>query len=139
MEGFLSEPPGSARKGLHVLVVEDHAPSAASMEQFLQLSGYEVTVACDGPTALRSMQSTRPDVVLLDIGLPGEMNGYEVAKWIGEQPTDKRPFVVAVTGFDGEEDRRNSELAGIDLHLVKPVDAGKLQGLLARFQQVVAP
>jgi len=137
---ILSTPEANpARKGLHVLVVEDHYPSAASIEHFLRLSGHEVRVAGDGRTALESIEADKPDVVLLDIGLPGDMDGYEVAKWIGDQPTDRRPFLVAVTGLDGEEDRRHSEMAGIDLHLAKPVDAGQLQCLLARFQQVVAP
>jgi CheY-like chemotaxis protein len=129
----------TTQNSLRVLVVEDHGPSAASIEEFLQLLGHEVRVAVDGPAAVQAVQADAPDVVLLDIGLPGEMDGYAVAKWIGEQPTEKRPLLVAVTGHDGEEDRRNSERAGIDLHLAKPVDAGQLQNLLARFRRVVAP
>jgi two-component system, sensor histidine kinase len=138
MNTFSITEPNPARKGLHVLVVEDHSPSAASIELLLRLSGHEVRIAGDGRAALESIQADKPDVVLLDIGLPGDMDGYEVAKWIGEQPSDRRPFLVAVTGLDGEEDRRHSKMAGIDLHLAKPVDAGQLQSLLARFQQVVA-
>jgi CheY-like chemotaxis protein len=126
------------RQGLDVLVVEDHGPSAASIEEFLRLSGHDVRVVADGRSALESLKTATPDVVLLDIALPGDMSGYDVAGWIGEQPTDKRPLLVAITGLDGEQDRRNSASAGIDLHLVKPVDACQLQGLLARFQRVVA-
>jgi CheY-like chemotaxis protein len=129
----------TAQHRLRVLVVEDHGPSAASFEEFLRLLGHDVGVATNGLRAMQAIQADKPDVVLLDIGLPGDMDGYAIAKWIGEQTTDKRPLVVAVTGLDGEEDRRNSERSGIDLHLVKPVDASKLQGLLARFKQVVAP
>ena len=77
-----------------------------------------------------------PDVVLLDIGLPG-MDGYGVARWITEQPCDKRPLLIAVTGLGREEDRRQSAAAGIDLHLVKPVEANVLQGLLSRFQAII--
>jgi CheY-like chemotaxis protein len=138
MNRFPSTDFNGARHGLRVLVVEDHAPSAQSIAKFLRLSGHEVRVAADGPSAVEAIRADKPDVVLLDIGLPGDMSGYDLARWVGEQPTEKRPLLVAVTGLGGEEDRRNSELAGIDLHLVKPVDAGKLQGLLARFQQVVA-
>ena len=128
----------TAPKGLRVLVVEDHGPSAASIEEFLKLAGHDVHVVSNGSAATKAVEADHPDVVLLDIGLPGEMDGYAVAKWITEQPTAKRPFLVAVTGHDGEEDRRNSKLSGIDLHLAKPVEAGQLQGLLARFRQVVS-
>ena len=139
METALPTLPDRIRTGLRVLVVEDHAASAASLEAFLRLSGHEVQVAANGPTALESLQADEPDVVLLDIDLPGDMDGYGVAKWIGEQPTEKRPLLVAVTGHGDAEDRRNSEQVGIDLHLVKPVDACQLQGLLSRFQQIVRP
>jgi CheY-like chemotaxis protein len=88
---------------------------------------------------MQAVEADNPDVVLLDIGLPGEMDGYAVAKWITKQPATKRPFLVAVTGHDDEEARHNSKLSGIDLHLAKPVEAGQLQGLLARFREVVAP
>jgi CheY-like chemotaxis protein len=129
----------TAYKGLRVLVVEDHAPSAASIEAFLKLAGHEVRVVSNGPAAMQAVEAHQPDVVLLDIGLPGEMDGYAVAKWITEQTAPKRPLLVAVTGHDDEEDRRNSKLSGIDLHLAKPVEAGQLQGLLTRFSKVVAP
>jgi CheY-like chemotaxis protein len=139
MDGLSAMQLDTAQKGLRVLVVEDHGPSAASIEEFLRLLGHEVRVARNGPAAVKAVQAEKPDVVLLDIGLPGAMDGYAVARWIGKQPTAKRPLLVAVTGHDGEEDRRNSEQAGIDLHLAKPVDAAQLQHLLARFRRVVAP
>jgi CheY-like chemotaxis protein len=137
MEGLSPMQLDTAQKSLRVLVVEDHGPSAASMEEFLRLLGHEVRVAPDGPAAVQAVHEDEPDVVLLDIGLPGEMDGYAVAKWIGEQATEKRPLLVAVTGHDGEKDRRHWERAGIDLHLAKPVDVGQLQRLLARFKEVV--
>ena len=123
--------------GLRVLVVEDDQTCAETMEQFLRLTGHAVRVAPNATTALGCLEAEESDVVLLDIDLPGEMDGYELARWIGRQPTEKRPFLVAVTGYGEKEDRRNSELAGIDLHLVKPVDAGKLQGLLSRFERII--
>jgi DNA-binding response OmpR family regulator len=88
---------------------------------------------------LHSIQDDNPDVVLLDLGLPGEMNGYDVARWVRRQTAAKRPLLVALTGHGDVEARLNSQLAGIDLHLVKPVDANQLQELLGRFQQVVVP
>jgi CheY-like chemotaxis protein len=128
----------TAQKGLRVLVVEDHGPSAAGIEDFLRIAGHDVRVVSNGPAAMEAVEADHPDVVLLDIGLPGEMDGYAVARWVTEQPMAKRPLLVAVTGHDDEEDRHNSKLSGIDLHLAKPVEAGQLQGLLARFRQVVS-
>src|SRR5688572_7903558 len=86
-----------ARTGLHVLVVEDHADSAANMAMLLRLEGHEVWIAADGPAALCAAQAQPPDVVLLDIDLPG-MDGYEVARLLRERPAEKAPFVIAVTG-----------------------------------------
>ncbi len=74
--------------------------------------------------------------MLLDIGLPG-LNGWEVAKLIQKQSTDKKPFFIAITGYGKEEDRRHSEDAGVDLHLLKPVDPQELAAILRRFQRVI--
>lgn len=123
-------------KRLSVLIVEDHDEMASTTALMLRLWGHEVRVALDGPAALQATQDRLPDVVLLDIGLPG-LDGYEVARWIREQPQEKRPLIVAITGFGQEADRRRSAESGIDLHLVKPVDATQLQELLTRFQTVI--
>ena len=128
--------PEGGRSVLHVLVVEDDADSAASLAQLLRLNGHEVRVAADGPAALQAAQESAPDVVLLDIGLPG-MDGCEVARRLAERPAEKRPLFVAVTGHDGEDERRRSEEAGIDLHLVKPADPEALSRLLSRFQSII--
>ena len=77
----------------------------------------------------------QPEVVLLDIGLPG-LNGLEVAKRLREQAECRRPFLIAITGYDREEDRRRSSEAGIDLHLVKPLDSAQLEKVLTRFKQL---
>jgi CheY-like chemotaxis protein len=138
MDRMSSTKSGEVLRGLRVLVVEDHGPSAASIEEFLSFAGHEVRVVSNGRAAMEAVEADKPDVVLLDIGLPGEMDGYALAKWITEKPATKRPLLVAVTGHHGEEDRRNSKMSGIDLHLAKPVEAGQLQGLLARFQQIVS-
>jgi CheY-like chemotaxis protein len=122
--------------GLRILVVEDQADTAATLTLLLGMEGHEVQVAPDGPAAVGAIQTASPDVVLLDIGLPS-MSGWEVARWVTEQPAEKRPLLVAVTGYGREEDRQRSEEAGIDLHLLKPVDPDQLLRLLRRFYRVV--
>jgi two-component system CheB/CheR fusion protein len=122
---------------LRILVVEDYADAAGSMEMLLRIWGHEVRSVPDGPSALGAARSDPPDVVLLDLGLPGGMDGWQVAKVLQLQPALKRPFLIAVTGFGQDADRRRSREAGIDLHLVKPVEPDQLRGLLCRFQQLL--
>jgi CheY-like chemotaxis protein len=123
-------------RSLRLLIVEDHADTSASLQLLLGLYGFEVQSAPDGPTALEMAGEFHPEVVLLDIGLPG-MNGYEVARRLRAECPSQPPFLVAITGYGREEDRLRSERAGIDLHLLKPTDPEKLIGLLRRFQLVV--
>ena len=122
---------------LRVLVVEDHADTAESTALLLRLHGHEVEVAPDGPTALRIAADNPPDVALIDIGLPGGMNGWEVARRLQEPAAGKMPLLIAVTGYGQEEDRRKSWEAGIDMHLLKPADPALLTGLLKRFRTIV--
>jgi len=122
--------------GLRILLVEDSAESAGNMALLLRRYGHQVEIAGDGQTALRLAQANHPDVALLDIGLP-DIDGCEVARQIKSWMTEKQPLLVALTGFSEEADRKRSKDAGIDLHLVKPVDPAKLEGLLSRFQQVM--
>jgi DNA-binding response OmpR family regulator len=122
-----------------VLVVEDDTDLAASLAVWLVLQGHKARVAPDGPAALRAAGDEPPDVVLLDVGLPG-MDGYQVAERVREElapAMPKAPLVIAVTGRESEADRRRSEEAGIDLHLTKPVDAGQLSRVLRRFQRII--
>ena len=114
---------------LHVLVVEDDALTARTWVRLLGSLGHIVEIAADGPTALRSAQAHLPDVVLLDLGLPG-MSGYEVARQLRELPGEPRPVLIAVTGFGEPSDRLHSYEVGIDLHLVKPVEVEELQTFL---------
>jgi two-component system OmpR family response regulator len=122
---------------LFVLVVEDLDDAAASTAELLILCGHRVRVAACGADALRAAAEEVPDVVLLDIGLPG-LDGWEVALRLRAQPCGKRPVVVAVTGYGTDGDRGRSADSGIDVHLVKPVDPVALTGLLARFQELLA-
>jgi CheY-like chemotaxis protein len=104
---------------VRVLVVDDCVDTADSWTILLQYQGVEVRVAYDGPSALEVAQEFRPRVVLLDLGLPG-LDGWEVARQL--KALDQAPFIVAVTGHAGDRDRERSKAAGIELHLVKPVD-----------------
>jgi CheY-like chemotaxis protein len=122
---------------LRVLIVEDHADTAEAMALLLRIHGHAVEAFPNGPTALERAQAEPPDVVLLDLALPG-MDGYEVARRLREQCGEKRPLLIAVTGYGREEDRRRSAEAGIDLHLLKPADMAQFQGLLRRFHRVLA-
>ena len=129
---------GQSRWRMRVLVVEDNPKAADSLAALLRQAGHEVEVATDGPTAVSAAENQHPDVVLLDIGLPG-LCGWEVAKTLRALPANKRPLLVALTVFGEDVDRRRSREAGIDLHLTKPVDPDRLQQLLGRFRSFVAP
>jgi len=118
------------QKSLRVLVVDDNVDTVTTLEMLLRESGYDVRTAYDGSTVLEAALDYRPNVVLLDIGLPG-MNGYEVAKQIRQQPALKNVVLVATTGYGQESDRKRSQEAGFDYHLVKPVELAALEKLLA--------
>jgi CheY-like chemotaxis protein len=115
--------------GWRVLVVDDNVDSADSIAMLLQVSGHEVRVAYSGQDALDMAGKYQPDILLLDIGLPG-MDGYEVARRLRKHPELKEVKLIAVTGYGQDADRLQSQEAGFDYHLVKPVDAQKLQDLL---------
>ncbi|MFL6292336.1 MAG: response regulator [Thermoanaerobaculia bacterium] len=119
-----------AGAGLRILVVDDNQDSADSLAVWLRLKGHEVRAAYDGPEALAAAREQRPDLVLLDIGMPG-MSGYEVARRLRAHPDTRQTRLVAMTGWGQEEDRRQSREAGFDQHLVKPLEPRVLEELLA--------
>lgn len=112
-----------------ILVVEDNVDSANSLKMLLEALGYEAHVEHDGEAAVKAALARRPDVILMDIGLPG-MNGYEAARRIREACAGKPMMIVALTGWGQQADRLRSSEAGIDHHLVKPLDLAKLRQLL---------
>ncbi len=114
-----------------ILIVDDLRDSADSLARLMRLRGQEVATAYDGEEAVRAAEAMRPDVVLLDIGMP-KMNGYDVCRYIRQQPWGQATLLVAVTGWGQEEDRRRTEAAGFDHHLVKPVDPRALMKLLTK-------
>jgi CheY-like chemotaxis protein len=114
-----------------VLVVEDNIDAAQSLRMLLKMSGHQVTVAHDGPTALEAAGSFRPELVLCDLGLPGGMSGYDVARALRQSPETASTSLIALSGYGRDEDRRRSHEAGFDLHLTKPVDFARLRQILA--------
>ncbi|MGH7818360.1 MAG: response regulator, partial [Candidatus Binatia bacterium] len=117
-----------------VLLVEDNVDAAESLRMLLELLGHHVRVAHDGLSAFDVADADPPDVMLIDIGLPG-LDGYEVARRIRRHPHLKRTVLVALTGYGREEDRHRALSAGFDHHLVKPVDVDTLQGLVQRLRE----
>jgi signal transduction histidine kinase/ActR/RegA family two-component response regulator len=114
-----------------VLVVEDNPDTAESLTMLLELLGHRVRTAYDGVAALDAALANVPDVMLVDIGLPG-MDGYEVARRVRRDPDLKQVVLVALTGYGREEDKQEAMAAGFDYHLVKPVNPDALHGLVAR-------
>jgi CheY-like chemotaxis protein len=112
-----------------VLVVDDNHDAAHALRLLLESDGHRVLVASDGPGGLAMAREHRPDVMLLDIGLP-KMNGYEMAKQIRADPALRTTMLVAVTGYGQMQDRALASAAGFDHHLVKPVEFKALQELL---------
>jgi signal transduction histidine kinase len=120
-----------AREARHhrLLLVDDNVDAVESLAVLLSSDGHDVRTAHDGPQALALIESFHPDLVVLDIGLPG-MNGYEVAQRIRARPELGAPTLVALTGYGQQEDRKRARAAGFDHHFIKPADVGALQRLL---------
>jgi signal transduction histidine kinase/CheY-like chemotaxis protein len=134
-EGVPADPEGppATERAVRVLLVDDSVDAANSLAMLLRLWGHEALVANDGPAALRLVERQRPEVALLDIGLPG-MDGYELARRLRRQPGLGKTVLVALTGWGQPEDRHRAREAGFDHHMVKPVELAALQQLLAQAQ-----
>lgn len=117
---------------LRVLVVDDNEDAAKAMGYLLEMHGHHVTLAFDGPGALAAAAAQAPELVLLDIGLPG-MDGYEVAARLRAAGHD-RATLIAVTGYGQNENVRRSTEAGFDRHLVKPVDFSLIAEICAELR-----
>jgi PAS domain S-box-containing protein len=141
MDKAAAEPGAApAAKSQRILVADDNKDAATTLALLLKLLGHETRTANDGIEALEVAGQFRPDVVLLDIGMP-RLNGYDTARRLREEPWGRELLLVALTGWGQEADRLKSSSAGFDLHLVKPVDVADIQRLLARSrtQQVRHP
>lgn len=120
------EPLAASRR---ILVVDDEPDSAVTLALLLQAHGHHPEVARDGTAACAMAAEFRPEVILLDLGLP-DMSGYDVCRQLRAQPSESQPFIVALTGWGQESDRQRTADAGFDLHIVKPVDPDELLRLL---------
>ncbi|MEO7499524.1 MAG: ATP-binding protein, partial [Casimicrobiaceae bacterium] len=118
-----------ASKPLCILVVDDNADAADSLASLLALAGHETHTAHDGIAAVDAAAALRPDVIVLDLGLP-RMNGYDAAREIRRQPSGKAVLLIALTGWGGDDDRKKSRDAGFDAHLVKPLEMAAFAELL---------
>jgi CheY-like chemotaxis protein len=123
---------GRAKGPQKILVIEDNIDAAETLDTLLQLWGHSVVVAHGGAEGIALARDFAPDVVLCDIGLPGGLDGYAVARELRAHPGGVAPYLVALTGYGQDEDQRLSAAAGFDRHLVKPVDHDVLEKLLAR-------
>jgi CheY-like chemotaxis protein len=117
--------------------VDDNEDAAISLALLLQMMGQDVQIAYDGLEALAKAETFRPDIVLLDLGMP-KLNGYETARRLRAEPWGEKAILVALTGWGQEEDRRRTREAGFDYHLVKPVDPTELEKLITGLNQAGA-
>jgi CheY-like chemotaxis protein/two-component sensor histidine kinase len=120
------------RASKRILVVDDESDAALSLAMLLETMGHETCTATDGPDALQTVASFRPQVVILDLGLPG-MDGYEIARRLRRARSHQSLLLVALTGYGQEENRRRSQEVGIDNYLTKPVDDNALESLIENF------
>jgi two-component system CheB/CheR fusion protein len=123
-------PKAASLSGSRILVVDDNKASANTLGMLLRLKGNEIRTANDGLEAVQEAEAFRPELVLLDIGLP-KMSGYDVARHIRERAWGRDMILVALTGWGQDEDKRRSREAGFNFHVVKPVELSVLESLLA--------
>ncbi len=133
-EPSMYEPhPSPAGSGLRLLVADDNRDAAESLALLMEVDGHTVQIANDGREALEMAQRLRPDVCILDIGMPG-MDGNTVARCLRDALPEQRMMIVAVTGRSQQEDRARSMAAGFDLYFTKPIPLGALMGSLAQWR-----
>jgi CheY-like chemotaxis protein len=116
-----------------VLIVEDNPDTAESLQLLLEMFGHRVRVAHDGAAALDAVRTELPDIAFVDIGLPG-MDGYQLVRLLREQPGMAPVTLVALSGYGRDEDKERALAAGFHVHLTKPVDADRLQALVAELK-----
>ena len=126
--------PLHAQRPRRVLIVDDNVDSASSLRMLLELDGHAVAVAHDGPAGLKNAREFHPEVMLLDIGLPG-MDGYELARQLREEPELKHVWLIAVSGYGQDQHRQAAQTARFDRYLIKPVDFDTFHELLNSLPQ----
>ena len=135
-----ASPPITRHAGLprRILVADDNRDNAESLSTLLTITGHETRMAHDGVEAVEAAEQFRPDLILLDIGMP-RMNGYDACRRIREQEWARSMVIVALTGWGQEEDRNRSKEAGFDHHMVKPVEYHALMKLLTESAEASSP
>ncbi|XXX80382.1 PAS domain S-box protein [Sorangium sp. So ce134] len=123
--------PDLAARPLRILIIEDNVDAAETLQALLAMEGHRVEVALSGPAGVEAARAFLPEVVLCDIGLPGGMDGYGVARALSGDPRVSPSLMIALTGYGREEDRRRAQEAGFAMHLVKPIEPSSLQTVLA--------
>jgi CheY-like chemotaxis protein len=123
-------PKDEAWRRYRILVVEDNHDSAESLRTLLDIAGYTVDVARDGKAALAKAATFRPEVVVCDVGLPGDMDGYALATAIRRGTAGPPPYLIALTGYGQPADRDKAREAGFDRHVTKPADPAALKRIL---------
>jgi CheY-like chemotaxis protein len=125
----------TAARKLNILIVEDNEDAAKSMLLLIKLLGHKGEAAFDGQAGVKAAQDNQPDVIISDLGLPGEFNGYDLARQIRANSRFSSTLLVALSGYGQEEDRKKAKEAGFDQHYVKPIDIGSLEEILLAVQQ----
>jgi two-component system CheB/CheR fusion protein len=128
-EAAAAAAPRNGHQSRRLLLIDDNVDAVESLALLLSADGHQVRTAYEGTTALALAEDFHPDLVILDIGLPG-MDGYEVAREIRSRPTIGSPTLVALTGYGQQEDRKRARAAGFDHHFIKPADVRALQKLI---------
>jgi PAS domain S-box-containing protein len=126
--GLIKEPGNAKARGMKILVVDDNLDAAKMLSRVVAAMGCEVATAADGKDAIEKAEEYRPNLILMDLGMP-RMNGYEAVRHIRQQPWGEKMVVVALTGWGQDVDRQKSKEAGFDHHLVKPADPQELRQL----------
>ena len=125
-------PGGTGNRGLRILVVEDNHDAAETLGELLELTGHQVAVCHDGEAGVALATQLQPDVVISDLGLPGEVDGYQLARRLRAEPQLEGLYLIALSGYADSRSRARSEAAGFDEHLPKPPDIHRLEQLLER-------
>jgi CheY-like chemotaxis protein len=137
VDEMISERCPVSQAGRHVLIVEDNVDAANALRLALESFGHAVEVAHDGPSGLAKLEELAPEVVLLDIGLPG-MDGYEAARQVRLSRRGRDVLLIAVTGWGQKDDRERSREVGFDAHLTKPASLEELRAVMATVQGTAA-
>jgi two-component system CheB/CheR fusion protein len=130
-----SESTATAAVSRRILVIEDNSDSAEVLQTFLEINGHEITVQNSAADGLKAAEASIPDIVICDISLSGDLDGYDVAEEIRRREELRSIFLIALSGFGRPEDKEKSKSAGFDEHLTKPTDFDALIELINNYDR----